>query len=73
MNAQFDYSMYVIHSGEAIFIPAALYPIYPAVQQLRKTLIFAVIQLQKQASVGHGPSCNASKEYVYGGMYIVIS
>ena len=67
MNAKFDYSLYVIPPGEEIFAPNGLYPTHPAITILRKTLEYTVIHLKKQTSIKQGKSCNAAKDYKYGG------
>ena len=67
MNAKFDYSLYVIPPGEELFAPNGLYPTHPATTIFRKTLEYTVIHLKKQTSIKQGKSCNAAKDYKYGG------
>ena len=70
LNSNFDLNLYVINPGDEIFVPAFLFPNYPAQQSLRKTLEWKQIKLTKESTRMEKETCNDASGYVFGGKII---
>lgn len=66
LNADFDLELYVFNPGEEVFVPAFMWPNYPAQKSLSKSLEWAQIKLTKE-SQKLAEICNDTSGYVYGG------
>ena len=59
--------MYVFNPGDEVFVPAFMWPNYPAQKSLSKSLEWAQIKLTKKTQKLQIETCNDTSGYVYGG------
>ena len=66
LKATFDFEMYVMDPGYAVFVPLNVWPKSPSYTELSNEMINSEIQLNKESTVLN-EGCNNTEGYVYGG------
>ena len=67
LNSEFDLNLYLLNSGEQIFVPVNMFPIKPVKKHLPRNLVWAKLSLAKQTLRSKTGECNGTVGYVYGG------